>query len=285
MDGVGLGIFRILIELEGIRELANYIDGLDQAAKNILPIVGAIVCAYGILQCFLGYKLFKFWCGVVGLFIGILIGEAVVTSGVLTNTPGAYLIGLLIILFFAIIGAFVAYRAYLVGLFIYSFAAAFLIVFYLVEFFVGSPLAALITGIIAGIVMGVVAVIFKKFWIIISTSVYGGISICTGMMMIMLTAELGWLFIVPPVFAIAGFLVQYFTVNKAKKVNASVPQPVYVTNAPSAYPEMPSQTPPPDMHPEAAQPHAPVPDHPAAAPPDTHPAPPATENTTPDVPS
>ena len=244
MDGVGIGIFRIFIELEGIHELASYLDNLSPAVKNILPIIGAIVCIYGLLQCFLGYKLFKFWCGVVGLLVGVLVGEAIVTSGVLTNTPGAYLLGLLIILLLALTGAFVAYRAYMVGLFLYSFIAAFLIVFYLIMFFIGSPIAGLITGIIAGVAMGVVAVIFKRFWIIVSTSVYGGISVCTGMMMILLSADLGWFYVLPPVFAVAGFIVQHNTVKKTKKAGAATTHQVYVTHVAPAYPESQQQTPP-----------------------------------------
>ena len=246
MNDVGLGIFAFLVELAGIHQLAVYFENLDQAVKNVLPIIGLIVCVYGLLQCFLGYKLFKFWCGVVGLFVGILIGDAIATSGVLSNTPGAYLIALLIILFLGLIGAFVAYRAYMVGLFLYAFAAAFTVVFYIIFLVFGSPLAGMLIGIIAGVAMGVVAVVFKRFWIIVSTCIYGGVAICIGMMMVLLTVELGWFFILPPVFVISGFIIQQSTAKKKKKADTAVHH-VYATSTPTPYPAdvaYPPETPP-----------------------------------------
>jgi len=138
----------------------------------------------------------------------------------------------------AIIGAFVAYRAYMVGLFLYAFAAAFSVVFLLVAVISSSMTASLVIGIIAGLALGVVAVVFKRFWIIVSTSIYGGISICTGMMMILLSSELGWFFILAPAFAIAGFIVQEKTTKKHIKPSHAASQQPYAENVP--YGENPS---------------------------------------------
>jgi len=285
MNDVGLGIFAFLVELAGIHQLAVFFENLDQTMKSILPVVGLIVCVYGLLQCFLGYKLFKFWCGIVGLFAGVLIGDAIATSGVLTNTPGAALLGFLIILFLGLIGAFVAYRAYMVGLFLYAFAAAFSVIFYIVFLTFGSPLAGMLIGMIAGVAMGVVAVVFKRFWIIVATSVYGGISICTGMMMVIISVELGWFFILPPVFAIAGFIVQEKTVKKYKKPAAeTAAAPGYTPEVAADSPQVqPLSTPPAETY-EATETNHINPVHPLQAPnqappqvsaaPENHPQPP-----------
>jgi len=244
MNDVGLGIFAFFVELAGINQLAMYFENMSQSVRDIMPIVGIIICVYGILQCFVGYKLFKFWCGVVGLLIGALIGDVIISSGVLTDVPGAYLIGLLIILFLGLICAFVAYRAYMVGLFIYAFVAAFTFVFYLIAIVLSdAAIVALVIGAIAGLAMGVVAVLFRRFWIIVSTSFYGGISICTGLMFIMLSTELGWAFVIPPIFVVAGFLVQNATVKKSssKQATSTTVQLVYPPVPPEGYPPAPAE--------------------------------------------
>jgi len=272
MSDVGFGIFQFLLELAGIHQFAAYLESLDQTVRDALPFVGAAVCIFGILQCFLGYKLFKFWCGVLGLFIGIVIGDAIATSGILSNTPGAYLLGLLIILFCALLGAFIAYRAYLVGVFLYAFVAASTIVFFLVLImFRDSGMAALIVGIIAGIAMGVVAVIFRKLWIIIATSIHGGLYVCAGIMMIMLSTDLGLFFVLPPAFAIGGFIVQYFTTKKPAKVAAITATPVIIHTAP------------PPVSPEVK--HEPLPANPEPPPHTAVPAEPQYVNPTPEIPT
>ena len=256
MSDIGLGIFQFLLELAGIHQFASYLDSLDQTARDALPFIGAIVCLFGVLQCFLGYKLFKFWCGVIGLLVGTIIGDAIVTSGFLANTPGAFLIGLLIILFIALIGAFIAYRAYLVGVFLYAFVAAFTIVFFLVVLlFRNAGTAGLIVGIIAGIAIGVIAVILKRLFIIIATSAHGGMYICVGIMMILLSTQIGWLFALPPIFMIGGFIVQYHTTKKPAKADVVTATPVVIdTRPPPAYPpEAPHTNATPETPPQPHQ--------------------------------
>ena len=243
MNEIGLQIFAFFVELSGIQQLSELIsslDNLDQATKDILSVVGVIACIVGLLQCFFGFKLFKFWCGVIGLFVGIAIGMTIAASGAFDASPAAGLIGLLVIIILGITGSFIAYRAYLVGLFIYAFCAAFLIGFGLFAVITNSIIIGLGVGITAGLAMGIVSVIFRRFWIIVTTCISGGTSICAGLMMVMQTTELGWGFILPPILMIAGFFVQHLTVKKGKnKTFYSQPvapgSPLYATGAPPMY--------------------------------------------------
>ena len=267
MNEIGMQIFTFFIELAGIRQLSEFItalDGLDQATKEVFQIIGVITCIFGLLQCFFGYKLFKFWCGVVGLLLGCSLGLALATSGVFSGSPAANLIALLLLIILGITGAFIAYRAYLVGLFIYAFSVAFLVGFILFALITDSIIVGLGVGIAAGIALGVVAVIYRRLWIIITTCVSGGIAICSGMMMALMTTELGWVFLLPPVFVVAGFFVQNITVKKGGKksgqpqVTVVVP-PVYPSEAPPVYPQQAPQTGYQPAQPQAQPPVVPAP--------------------------
>ena len=244
MNDIGMQIFTFFIELAGIQqlsELINSLDNLDQATKDVLSVIGVIVFIVGLLQCFFGFKLFKFWCGIIGLFVGASVGIAISASGAFSASPAAGLIGLLVIIILAITGAFIAYRAYLVGLFIYAFCAAFLIGFALFAVITNSIIIGLGVGIAAGIAMGIVSVIFRRFWIIVTTCISGGTSICAGLMMVMQTTELGWAFLLPPILMVAGFFVQHITVKKGKNKSfyshpVAPGSPVYTTGVPPVYP-------------------------------------------------
>ena len=248
MDDAGLGLFRLLVELAGIHQLseilANY-HGLEQVIKNMLSIVGVFTVVFGILQCFLGYKLFKFWCGLIGLVVGSVLGLFLAATGVFSGSSMANLVGVLVIILLALIGAYTAFRLYLVGLFIYAFSVAFLVGFYLLALITDSINAGLFAGLAAGLALGIVAVIHHRFWIIVTTSVSGGMSIGTSLIMVLQSTEAFWIFLLPPVFIIAGFIVQTLTVKKgpgkSSGDDAAVTAPLVYAPAPPppAYPTYP----------------------------------------------
>ena len=226
-----MGIYLWLMELVNIGEwqvLTEFLTTQDQTIKNVLSIVGVIVCIIGLLQCFLGYRLFRIWCGIVGFFIGVMLAVALATTGILHESTAADLISVLLIIVLGITGALIANKVYLVGLFLYAFSAVFIIGFVLTAIFTNSLLACLVVGILAGTAMGVLVVIHRRFWIILMTSIQGGLSVCTGLMLIMQSTELGYAFILPLVLSVAGFFVQYFfdkkSPGKIEKSKAAAPE-------------------------------------------------------------
>jgi len=253
MDDTGLGIFQLLVELAGIHQLSelltNYHD-LAQNVKNALSVVGVFTVIFGILQCFLGYKLFKFWCGLIGLLFGGMLGLFIAASGVFSGSAIAGVIGLLVVVLLAIIGAYAAFRLYLAGLFIYAFFAAFLVGFFLFAIITDSTILGLYAGFIAGVVFGVIAVIHHRFWIIVTTSVSGGMTVGSSLVMVLQSTDSPWVYIMPVLFIIAGFIVQTQTVkkgaSKASKDGASITNPLVYAPAPPppAYPPYPGTEPP-----------------------------------------
>ena len=251
MEEISWGLYFWLLDLiniNGWQALTEFLETQTQTFKNVLSIVGVIVLIIGLLQCFLGYKLFKIWCGIVGFFIGSLLAVALSTSGIVHTSPAADLISLLLIIFIGFIGALIAYKVYLVGLFLYAFFAFFLIGFLAAAMFTGSFLACLIVGIITGTAMGVLVVIYRRFWIILMSSIHGAMSVCMSLMMIMQSAELGFAFILGPVLGAAGFFVQYF-VDKKNLGKTTKPEAVTAGAAPDAAAEVQPelQQPEPDV--------------------------------------
>jgi len=258
MNDVGMGIFAFLIELAGIHELSEFLsslEGMEQAAKDAFSVVGVFICIFGLLQCFLGYKLFKFWCSVIGLIFGCFVGLIIVSSGLFSGSTGINFVGILLVILLAITGSLLAYRAYIVGLFIYAFGAAFSIAFSLLAFVTDSIPVGLIAGVIAGITLGIIAVRHSRFWIITATAVSGGLSVCVGIMLIMQTTNIHWGFLLPPILIITGFIVQNTSVNKSigrhKGSTATEVPPVYPTAPPPIYPPQPVNSNIPQVDPTA----------------------------------
>ena len=282
MDDFVAVVFGFFVEYAGIRELSEFfarLDAFDESVKTAFSVIGLLICFVGLLQCFLGYKLFRFWCGVVGLIVGFLFGAALATSGILNAIPeGAReLIGLLFIILLAITGSFIAYRAYLVGVFLYAFSVGFYVMFFLLALFTSSILACFIAGLLAGVAMGVIAIMYRRFWIIVATSVSGGMTIMTGIMMVMQTINISYGFILPPVFMVAGFFVQNATVKKGVEKSVSPITIVVPPGQPAgAPPDAPATAPPADTTeaPPADTAEAPSADTTEAPPADTTEAPP-----------
>ena len=262
MNEIGSEIFALLVSLAGIHQLSELLtslDGLSQAAKDAFSVVGVIVCIFGLLQCFLGYKMFKFWCSVVGMLVGAAVGVSLAAAGVFAGSPAANLIGILIIIILAVSGSFIAYKAYLAGLFLYVFFAAFLLCLFLFAIITDSMITGLIVGFVLGIVMGIIAVQHRRFWIILSSSLTGGVVVGTGLMMAMQTTEIGWGYILPPVLMVLGFFIQNITTRKGSKKSepAVEVQPVYPQAPPPVYP--PEHTPTPAEYAEVTPEPAPAP--------------------------
>ena len=121
--------------------------------------------AFYLLQCYAGYKCIKWLVAVVGFVVGFLIGFFV-SAGVFTQD--AYIPAVIGIA--AGIGlAFVAFKLYLVGIFIYCGSIAYQAVMSLPIPNEGSyAVLSAVLGIAAFIIVGILAVKFSKLCLISS---------------------------------------------------------------------------------------------------------------------
>jgi hypothetical protein len=144
------------------------------SAVGPLSIVGALLAvAIGVLYCFFGYRLFKIILGIAGFIWGAgLVGGVVFT--LTQSTLIAIIAGVLGGVLFAVL----AVVLYYIGVFILgAYLGGALGIFIMAFFGLATPVWLLLVLAIAG---GVVAVIFKRFMIIVASAFVGAWAIVFG---------------------------------------------------------------------------------------------------------
>jgi hypothetical protein len=126
--------------------------------------VGAI--AWGLLDCFFGYRVFKITLAVVGGLLGLFLAETASTA--LRLGPGTEVIVMIV---GGLLGASVAFLLYQGAVFVAGFGfGATLGVLLLTHY---NDMVALMSGVVLGIVGGFLAVKLQRVLIILSTALLG----------------------------------------------------------------------------------------------------------------
>ncbi len=150
-------------------KLFNLLDGLYKVMPIILGIGVILFC----LQCFFGYRIFKFLIGVQGFFLFGIIGMALGYLSFSEELDLCLIMGLII----GGLGALVAMELYEAGVFFQCFGTGSIIgvligILMKLEMEQTAALA-----IVLGIIIGMVGVMFIKPLIILSTGFSGGMSL------------------------------------------------------------------------------------------------------------
>ncbi|MBS6196316.1 MAG: hypothetical protein KH828_12130 [Clostridiales bacterium] len=167
---------------------------------------------FGLLNCFLGYKLLKFWVAGCGFLIGLLGGLA--AGSIFSDKTGVILAagaGCGVVL------GVLAYEIYLVGAFLLGWlmtVSACFSVKNLIEMNDKTELLLLAFGAVAGIGVGALIVKFARPSIILSTAISGGISVASG-----ITGLLKWdnplyMLGMGAAFSVCGMIFQWNTTKK-----------------------------------------------------------------------
>ncbi len=145
--------------------------------------VGAI--AWGLLDCFFGYRVFKVTLAVVGGLLGLFLGQA--CSIALGLGAGAEVIVMIV---GGLLGASVAFLLYKGAVFVAGFGfGATLGVLLLTHY---NDMVALMSGIVLGIVGGFLAVKLQRVLIILSTALLG--SFRTILAIAYFTGKVDWIY-------------------------------------------------------------------------------------------
>ena len=131
----------------------------------ILSILYALIALAG---CFFGYRLMKFWIGLVGFVLGAVIAYSCAD---LYMDKGWLL--WLITIGVGIVFALIAYKLYMAGIFLLCGGLAFMLSRGLIQ---PDIWWKTVICVVIGIVVGSVAMMFVKPMIILSTGIHGGIS-------------------------------------------------------------------------------------------------------------
>lgn len=193
---------------------------LTDGGSTIVVLLCLLSIIFGVLSCFFGYKIFKFIVGVCGFVIGALAGIILISASNGDASGPAVIVTAIV---GGIIGAFLAVKLYFIG------------IFFIGALFGGLTGYTLTLGnnsdnsgvliLVLAIIAGILAVIIKKFMIILSTSVSGAQSISMAIVILMYVLSgkendslynILWI-----ILAIVGFCYQYSS-NKKSPVGTDV---------------------------------------------------------------
>jgi MFS family permease len=184
-------------------KLLYILDDIIPNLGGVIKDLGIILVVFGLVNAFLGYKIFKLLLAIMGFIVGGLVGilAAAYSGGLKSDTAISYfMVG-------AVLGAILAGVFHSLGVLLVVGGMCGLIAFLLT----GDKDTAL--GI--GVICGIVSVIFEKYAIIIATSFFGGSTAATGIWYIGLSngqdLRIGGIGLI---IAICGLIFQIWTLKK-----------------------------------------------------------------------
>lgn len=137
-----------------------------QPSAELYPWISAGAIAWGVLDCFFGYRIFKITLAVLGGLIGVVLGQAAgaaLGAGTVGEISGLVLGGLL--------GAGLAFLLYIAAVFVAGFLfGATLGVLLLANF---NHMVALLSSAVLGVIGGFLAVKLQRVLIMLSTALVG----------------------------------------------------------------------------------------------------------------
>ncbi|MDI1251445.1 MAG: DUF4203 domain-containing protein [Lacunisphaera sp.] len=135
-------------------------------SEELYPWISAGAIAWGVLDCFFGYRIFKITLAVLGGLIGVVFGQA--AGAALGMGPTAEIGGLVL---GGLLGAGLAYLLYLAAVFVAGFLfGATLGILLLANF---NHMVALLSSAVLGVVGGFLAVKLQRVLIMLSTALVG----------------------------------------------------------------------------------------------------------------
>lgn len=193
-------------------EQLAYYKNLAEQAKAFTAVCLVVELAFGVLNCFFGYKLLKVWIALCGFLIGTGTGFLVISR--FSDNSTVVLAGMLAV---GVVAGILAYQVYLVGAFFLGWLMTVSVVVAVsrsMEAGDKKKLAIMAAGVVLGILVGVLIVKFARPCIIVLTGISGGISAASSLLMIFEQNKMGYMMITGVVMAAAGIGVQFVTTRR-----------------------------------------------------------------------
>lgn len=152
---------------------------------DLYPWVTVAAIAWGLLDCFFGYRVFKVTIAVLGAVVGALLGHLAVGAAGLGSD--AQWIGLFL---GALLGAGLAFLLYIAAVFLAGFGLGATVTVLLLAHFNHS--VALIAAIVVGVIGGYAAVKLQRVVLVLATAVLGAFRAILGLAYF--TGKIDWLF-------------------------------------------------------------------------------------------
>lgn len=154
-------------------------------SAELYPWYSVALIAWGVLDCFFGYRIFKITLAVVGGIVGVGFGQTAATA--LGFSSGGVLASLIV---GGLLGMALAFLLYIAAVFVTGFLfGAWLGVLLLASY---HPLVALLSGGVLGLVGGFLAIKVQRVLIILSTALRG--ASCAILALAYFTHQIDWLY-------------------------------------------------------------------------------------------
>lgn len=203
--------------------LSYLVETMNSFANGVGSVILAIIAIVALIPCFFGFKIMKMFFAFWGFLLGAAIGGAVSALAFGGDMIGAIVVGAVLI---GILGAFLLYKMYLVGVFLTDTTLSFLLFAALLGF---EDVGFIIAGVLA-IIVGILAVKFVRVWTIILTGAFGG-EIAGSAISAMFGLTLpGFHILFGMIIAVLGILYQFKSTKKDKKTK---PAPAVATETPA----------------------------------------------------
>ncbi|ERI98562.1 MULTISPECIES: hypothetical protein [Eubacteriales] len=173
------------------------------APAALWPTIFTVLLA--LADCFLGFKLSKFWISLAGFVLGAALGGWLAA---LLSIEGWLL--LLPILLLGVVGALLAYRVYRGGVFLLCFLTAFFGIYSLISI----PWAGALAGCTAGLLAGGLSLKLLRPALILSTGIGGGLCAGAGLLPLLGLKNPLWGLLAGIALAISGVAVQFHTTSE-----------------------------------------------------------------------
>jgi len=181
----------------------NYVFGISSNMPTWLVYVSI---AIGLVSCFLGYKLLRVWMALMGFVIGMTVGY-LASYKYFSNMVIPIIIGFLV----GVILGFIAYRIYLLGVFLIALVTTLGFFGQLLAHYNEPDWMWLALTVILAIVAAILAIKFVKPVIIISTALNGATMVMMGIFKLLQEDAKHMVVMASLLLALLGIMVQFFT--------------------------------------------------------------------------
>jgi hypothetical protein len=152
---------------------------------DLYPWISAGAIAWGLIDCFFGYRVFKITLAILGGLIGLATGHAAAVA--LGLGQGGETVALVL---GAVVGAGLAFLLYIAAVFVAGFGFGATLGMLLLANY--HHMVALLTGVVLGVVGGFLAVKVQRVLIILSTALLGSFRAIVALSFF--TSQVDWLF-------------------------------------------------------------------------------------------
>ena len=181
----------------------NYVFGISSNMPTWLVYVSIVI---GLVSCFLGYKLLRVWMALVGFVIGMATGY-LISYKYFSNMVIPIIIGFSV----GVLIGFIAYRIYLLGVFLIALVTTLGFFGQLVAHYNEPNWVWLVLTVILSIIAAILAIKFVKPVIIISTALNGATTVMMDVFKLLQEDTKHMMLIASLLLAVLGIMVQFFT--------------------------------------------------------------------------